>query len=331
MAGLRPRTGTRLRQSARNRKCYTFTVPASATKQAYSRAEVCRKFGVSTQQLRAWERQNLISSSGSFTFSDILVLRTLIGLRASKIPAAQIRQALHALRTKLKEIHNPLTEVKIYSQGRKIQVQFAGQKMEPISGQLLLDFDQAEINKLAAFPGRAEQSMAQAIKSRREAEHWFERGLELEQTGAPAEEIIAAYSKASEIDPGSAGALVNLGTVFFNLHDWQQAEQHYRKALEVDPEYALAHFNLGNLYDERGDRPRALNHYLAAIKIHPNYADAHYNVALLYQATGQPLKAVQHWKLYLKLDPGSSWAAIARRELAKLKESTVLDGPKARD
>ena len=143
------------RRSARNRKWYTFTVPASATKQAYSRAEVCRKFGVSAQQLRAWERQNLISSTGSFSFSDILALRTLIALRASKIPAAQIRQALHALRTKLKEYSIPLTEVKIYSQGRKIQVQFAGQKMEPISGQLLLDFDRAEINKLTAFPGPA--------------------------------------------------------------------------------------------------------------------------------------------------------------------------------
>ena len=304
-------------------------MPASATRQAYSRAEVCRKFGISAQQLRAWEKQDLVSSSGSFSFSDILALRTLIGLRASKIPAAQIKRALHALRHKLKEVHNPLTELKIYSQGRKIQVQFAGQKMEPISGQLLLDFDQSEINKLTAFPGRpVEKNMAQAIKTRREAEHWFEKGLELEQAGAPVKDIIEAYSKASEIDPGSAGALVNLGTVYFNLHNWRQAEEYYRKALEVDSEYALAHFNLGNLYDERSDRSKALNHYLAAIRIHPNYADAHYNLALLHQSSGQPLKAVHHWKIYLKLDPGSSWAAIARRELAKLKEATVVHGPR---
>lgn len=304
-------------------------MPASATKQAYSREEVCRKFGVSAQQLRAWERQNLVSSTGSFSFSDILALRTLIALRAGKIPTAQIRRALHALRSKLKEVHNPLTELKIYSRGRQIHVQFAGQRMEPISGQLLLDFDQAEISKLASFPVQSGKNVAHTIKARRDAEHWFERGLELEQTGAPAEEIIEAYTKASEIDPYSAGALVNLGTVYFNLHDWRQAELFYRKALDVDTQYALAHFNLGNLYDERGDRPKALNHYLAALKIHPNYADAHYNLALLYQSTNQPLKAVHHWKLYLKLDPGSSWAAIARRELAKLKEATIVHGPRS--
>jgi len=285
---------------------------------------------VSSRQLRSWERQHLVTSSGSFGFNDILALRTLLALRADKIPSAQIRRALVALRAKLKEIDNPLTELKIYSQGRKIQVQFAGQKMEPISGQLLLDFDAEAINKLMAFPARAAEKNAwQALQARREAEHWFEKGLQLEQTGAPVEEIIAAYSKACEIDPGSAGSLVNLGTVYFNLRDWRRAEQYYQKALEVDPEYALAHFNLGNLHDERGDRSQALDHYQAALKIHPGYADAHYNLALLYQSIEQPLKAVHHWKLYLKLDPGSSWAAIARRELAKLKESTIVRGPKA--
>ena len=285
---------------------------------------------VSERQLRSWEKQKFVSASGSFNFSDMLALRTLIGLRKSKIPATQIRRALDALRARLRDVTNPLTELKIYSRGKKIQVQFAGQRMEPISGQLLLDFDEAEISKLLSFPGQnaGENVGARKHKSRVEAEHWFEKGLELEQTGAPMEEIIEAYRKASEIDPTSAGALVNLGTVYFNARNWREAEQHYRKALEVDSHYALAYFNLGNLFDEKGDRSEALAHYLSAIRFQSNYADAHYNVALLYQSTGQPLKAMGHWKLYLKLDPSSSWAAIARRELAKLKESTIVRGPR---
>lgn len=158
------------------------------------------------------------------------------------------------------------------------------------------------------------------------AERWFQRGLELEQSGAPAEEVIGAYRKAIEFDPNSAGALVNLGTVYFNARKWADAERHYQQALEVDPEYALAHFDLANLYDERGDRSQALAHYEAALKIAPNYADAHYNVALLYQGSNQPMKAVRHWRTYLKLDPSSHWANVARRELAKLREATVLPG-----
>jgi tetratricopeptide (TPR) repeat protein len=305
-------------------------VPAPATKQAYSREEVRRLLDVSERQLRSWERQKFVSASGSFTFSDMLALRTLIGLRQSKIPATQIRKALDALRARLRDVHNPLTELKIYSRGKKIHVQFAGQQMEPLSGQLLLDFDEAEISKLLSFPGHAARGNpgAHKHKLRLEAEQWFEKGLELEQTGAPMEEIIEAYRNAAEIDPTSAGALVNLGTVYFNARNWREAEQHYRKALEVDPHYALAYFNLGNLYDEKGERSEALTHYLSAIRFQSNYADAHYNVALLYQSTGQLLKAMGHWRLYLKLDPNSSWAVIARRELAKLKDSTIVRGPK---
>jgi tetratricopeptide (TPR) repeat protein len=304
-------------------------VPAPATRQAYSREEVRRQLGVSKRQLESWQKQNLVPSSASFSFSDILALRTLVGLRKSDVSPVQIRKAVHAVRKYFREFENPLTEVKIYTQGKKIEVQFAGnKKMEAISGQLILNFDQAEISKLLSFPSHAEESeTARKMKSRREAEHWFEKGLDLEQTGAPVEEVIAAYQKAAEIDPTSAGALVNLGTVYFNARDWRQAEEFYRKAVDVDPDYALAHFNLGNLYDERGDRSGALDHYLAAIGIHPRYADAHYNIALLYQSMGQPLKAVRHWKAYLTMDPSSAWAAIARRELAKIKQAAIVRGP----
>ena len=305
-------------------------MPAAATKQAYSREEVRRFLGVSEQQLRSWEKQKFIPAGKSFSFSDLLALRTLAALRKNRIAPAQIRNALDAVRVRLRDIRNPLTELKLYSDGRKIQVQFAGQKMEPVSGQLLLDFDEAEISKLLSFPGAtpAADTPATQNQKRREAETWFERGLELEQVGAPMEEIILAYEKAAELDPTSAGALVNLGTVYFNARNWREAERRYRKALEIDAEYALAHFNLGNLFDERGDRTKALSHYQAALKVHANYADAHYNIALLYQATNQALKAVRHWKAYLKLDPSSTWADIARRELDKLRASTIVRGDK---
>lgn len=293
-------------------------MPASSAKQAYSREEVLRLLAVSERQLRNWERQNLIPASQSFGFTEILALRTLAELRANKIPAARIRSALAALRQRLSEVRNPLAEVKIYSRGKTIQVQIGASKMEPISGQLLLDFDAEALNNLLAFPPKQ--------KSRKEAEHWFEKGLELEQKGAPISDVIQAYRQAADIDPASAGALVNLGTIYFNQRNLAEAERHYRRALEIDGNYALAHFNLGNLFDEMGDREQALTHYQAALRVHPAYADAHYNIALLYQAANQNMNAVQHWKAYLRYDPASEWGAIARRELKKLKDSTIVRG-----
>jgi len=300
----------------------------SAPKQAYSRVEVRRVLGISEQQIRSWEKQSFVDCLESYTFSDLLALKTLVALRRSSVPALRIRRALAVLREQLKDGGNPLTELKLYSEGKKIRVQFADAKWEPISGQLLLDFDKAEIEKLRSFPRAKDTSQASGskIQRRAEAEHWFERGLQLEQAGAAMTEIVAAYEKAIELDPNSAGAYVNLGTVYFNARAMKDAERLYSKAVEVDPNYALAHFNLGNLHDENGDREQALYHYVAALGTHPDYADAHYNIALLYQSMGQSLKAVHHWKAYLKLDSGSSWAAIARRELEKLRESTIVRG-----
>lgn len=297
---------------------------ASAAKQAYSREEARRLLGISERQLARWEQQKLVEPKSAYGFRELLALTTLVKLRQNRVAPAQLRRALAVLRDKLRHIENPLTELKLYADGKRIRVEIEGRAMEAESGQLLLDFKEGELSRLFEFPVKDRGAIERDRKL--SAERWFQRGLELEQSAAPAENVIEAYTKALELDPKSAGALVNLGTIYFNARSWTEAERYYRQALEVDPEYALAHFDLANLYDERGDRTQALAHYEAALRISPNYADAHYNVALLYQGSNQPMKAVRHWTTYLKLDPSSHWATIARRELRKLRETTVVRG-----
>ena len=73
-----------------------------------------------------------------------------------------------------------------------------------------------------------------------------------------------------------------------------------------------------------------MTHYMAALKLDPQYADAHYNVALLNQANGDTLKAMHHWRTYLRLDPASHWTDLAKRELQKLYQSTVLPGSRGK-
>ncbi len=296
----------------------------AAAKQTYTREEVRRLVGISERQLKSWEDQKLVPHHASYAFRELLALRTLFKLRSDRVPPLQIKRALTALSKKLRHIENPLTELKLYADGKKVRVEIDGKAMDAESGQLLLNFDQVELRRLLEFPAK---DPAEVERERRAtAERWFQRGLELEQTGSPIETVMEAYEKAIEMDPNSAGALVNLGTIHFNGRDFAQAKRFYEKALEVDPQYALAHFDLANLYDERGDRAKAMEHYQAALRVAPNYADAHYNLALLYQGSNQTMRAVQHWRNYLKLDPGSHWANIARRELAKLREAAVVPG-----
>jgi len=301
-------------------------VSVPAAKQAYTREEARRLVGISERQLKSWEEQKLLARHAHYSFRELLALRTLIRLRRDRVPAAQIKRALAALRRKLAHLEDPLTDLKLYADGKRVHVEIEGKAMEAESFQLLLNFDQVELRRMLEFP--AKDPAAEEREKRATAERWFQRGLDLEQSGQAVETVIEAYEKALELDPNSAGALVNLGTIHFNGRDYAKAKKYYERALEVDPQYALAHFDLANLYDERGERAKAMEHYQAALKIAPNYADAHYNLALLYQGSNQTMRAVQHWTTYLKLDPAGHWANIARKELAKLRESAVVPGLK---
>jgi tetratricopeptide (TPR) repeat protein len=280
---------------------------------------VRRKFGLSERQLRSWEREQLLASRETYSFSDLISIQTLIKLRENRIQPRQIGRALDSLRKKLDWVKEPLSELRIVSDGKKIAVQFAGQKMEAISGQILFDFDAASLGDLKTFPERK-----RSVDRMRESEAWFQRGLELEETGAPVSQAIEAYRKVLELNPEAAGALVNLGTIYYRQRKFADAEKYYRAAIEADPAYPLAQFNLGNLYDEQGRVTEAMDHYRKALHLNPQYADAHFNLALLCERCGEALKAVHHWKCYLKLDNAGQWAEIARRQLDRLRQATVI-------
>jgi tetratricopeptide (TPR) repeat protein len=291
-----------------------------APNEEYSRAEVLRKFGLSERQLRSWERQALISAHESYSFSDLISIQTLLKLRENRIQPRQIGRALASLREKLTWVKQPLSELRIVSDGRRIAVHLDGQKVEAISGQVLFDFETAALGEMKSFPDRK-----RSLNRLREAEVWFQKGLELEETGAPVTQAIDAYLKVLEFNPDAAGALVNLGTIYYRQRKFAEAEKYYRRSISADPAYPLAQFNLGNLYDEQNRFVEALDHYRRALHLNPQYADAHFNLALLCERTGEALKAVHHWKSYLKLDHSGQWADIARRQLERLRQATVIE------
>jgi tetratricopeptide (TPR) repeat protein len=291
-----------------------------APNEEYSRADVRRKFGLSERQLRSWERQELISAHQTYSFSDLISIQTLLKLRENHVQPRQIGRALASLREKLSWVKQPLSELRIVSDGRRIAVHLEGQKVEPISGQVLFDFDTAALGEMKSFPDRK-----RALNHMREAEVWFQKGLELEETGAPVSQAVEAYLKVLEYNPDAAGALVNLGTIYYRQRKFTEAEKYYRRAIVADPAYPLAQFNLGNLYDEQSRVGEALDHYRRALQLNPQYADAHFNLALLCERAGETLKAVHHWKSYLKLDNSGQWAEIARRQLDRLRQATVIE------
>lgn len=300
------------------------SVPGALAGQSYTREQVKRLLRIDERQLKRWEEHGLVPRVETYSFAELIALRTLVSLRKENFRTDHLQRILDAVRRRVGDVPDPLRQLKIFRDGRRITVQVARQRIEPYSGQLLLDFDRGEIDRLRGFPQPNEQRTAQARKA--ESDSWFQRGLEMEQAGAAVAQVIDAYQRSISADPNAAGAMVNLGTIYFNARLYKQAEAFYRRAVAADPRYPLAQFNLANLLDELNDRRSALEHYQEALRLAPAYADAHYNIALLYQAAGDVMSALRHWRVYLKLDPHSQWAHIARREMEKLRTATVLPG-----
>ena len=66
--------------------------------------------------------------------------------------------------------------------------------------------DEIAARKQAQEAFRAKEDPHAERNRKASAEHWFQKGLELEQSGAADSEVIGAYQKALELDPKSAGA-----------------------------------------------------------------------------------------------------------------------------
>ena len=283
----------------------------------FIRREVLRIIGISERQLQYWERLHLVRprtrwGEKFYTFQDLISLRTIRQLIAAGVSAHRLRRAVEALQKRLSAVEAPLTELRILSNGRNIAVQYEGATLEPLSGQLLLDFETRELEE--------------KVRPMRErlAEEWFALALEYEAQPQTYPQAIDAYLCVLEKAPDWVEAYINLGTLFYQQERLGDAADCYRQGIAVDPNNALAHFNLGSVLNELGQLEAARDALCTALRLDPNYADAHYNLAQVCEKLGNVVQARSHWQRYLELDPYSPWASYVRQRLQSSHRTNVL-------
>jgi tetratricopeptide (TPR) repeat protein len=270
--------------------------------------------------LANWERAGLVTSAGSYSFSDLLEIKKVRDLCAMSVRPAVIRQSLEAMRKQASGVEKPLLEAGAWSTAKhRIAFRHDGKLLEPIAGQFLMDFSEREKVLTSTPIPRSEPSPRES-----EVQSWFARGIALEEDPATQTDAIAAYHKVLEIEPVHAAAHINLGTLYYNRQDFALAERHYRHALEADPRYALAYFDLGNVLDETGRVQEAIQTYKTALQLAPTYADAHYNLALAFEKLREPRKALKHWQAYVKLDSAGPWSVHARSQIKRILQADPL-------
>jgi tetratricopeptide (TPR) repeat protein len=282
------------------------------TTERFTRREFQRILDVTDKQLNYWEKLRLVSprKSGAgkfYDFRDLISLRTAKQLIEKGVSANRLRRSLVALNQKLSEVQAPLTELRILSNGRDIIVERNGARLEPLSGQFVLNFDTRELRDKVRF------------MPERKAEDWFALALQYESDPDSRAQAIDAYRHVLTTSPSHVDALINLGMLSYEQGDLENAVDSFQRAVVVAADNAVAHFNLGSVLEELAQLEPARQHLRLAVRLDPGHADAHYNLAFVCDKLGSSLEARQHWQLYINLDPSSPWCTYARQRLASPK------------
>ncbi len=213
-------------------------------------------------------------------------------------------------------MENPLLEAGTFLTNAHVVFRHEGYAVDPIAGQFVMDFAPGD----RVVPA----NVIRGFRAAETAAEFFARGVALEDDPASQVEAIAAYKKVLELEPNHAPAHINLGTLYYNRHDYANSEKHYRLAVQADPRYALGYFDLGNVLDETGRLQDAIKAYKTALQLAPTYADAHYNIALAYEKAREPRNALKHWRAYAKLDTTGPWSTHAHNQIERILAGDVL-------
>src|SRR6185369_1953559 len=206
--------------------------------------------------------------------------------------------AIENIRASLPKVTRPLAELRIVSDGKRVVLKSSAFAFEPLTGQMLLDFDVKQLRDDVVRVLRPVVGRERA----RTAYDLYVRASQLDEDPATLDEAEGLYKKALEMDPWLAIAYTNLGNIRFRRGDEEEAEVLYRKALSLETAQPEAQYNLGYVMLERGRAAEAVEFFRGAIASDPRFADAYFNLAMAYEQCGEAGKARPCWRRYLEIE-----------------------------
>ena len=119
------------------------------------------------------------------------------------------------------------------------------------------------------------------------------------------EASIQAFTKALAINPQFTEAHNNLGTIYFELKQYDKAEAEYRQAL-IDPAYTsreLPYYNLARLYFVQDRLEEAYDYIQRALQVKTRFAMAHNLRGLILEKMGDLDEAENAFAQAVKIVP----------------------------
>lgn len=137
-------------------------------------------------------------------------------------------------------------------------------------------------------------------------------------------QAIREFKKALSLNPGAANVHANLGAVYVLQGFYNKAVDAYEKALKLRPKKGKFYNSLANLYYQ------VLREYRLSSKVDKGGADAKTNLVAIYGVQGLYQKSLNNYKKALQLDPNNAETHNNLGDLYYLEDSYQLAGEEYR-
>ena len=121
-------------------------------------------------------------------------------------------------------------------------------------------------------------------------------------------------------DPKNLKVLIQLGNLYFDAEQFNQAIENYSKALEIDPKNADVRTDMGIMYRKKGEYDRAIAEFKKAAAVNPKHVNSRYNLGIvLLHDKGDIKGAIKAWEDFLRVEPTGPRADNIRNQMDKMK------------
>jgi len=128
-------------------------------------------------------------------------------------------------------------------------------------------------------------------------------GWRLQHVHDAPDDAIVVFQKAIDADPSFSWPHHNIGRLFMNRGDYEQARVWLERAVKVNPDHWRALYNYGVTSANLKRWPDALGAYRKALAISPNDARLHANVGWTLMELGQQAEGERALQIAVRLDP----------------------------
>ena len=105
-------------------------------------------------------------------------------------------------------------------------------------------------------------------------------------------------------DPKNAKLLADIGNMYFDAHQYNEASTYYSRALQIQPLNTTVRLDLGNAYGFLGNADRAIAEFQTVLRTNPNQANALFNLGLVqWRGKMDAEAALATWQKLLDTNP----------------------------